>query len=77
MFAADPVTLDASARLDAPDRPVTFAVHHPLVSVDGTAKTEGVQQVQAHLVLPDLSPLAAAGGTDIRGQYGPRRSRRR
>ena len=67
MFAADPVTLDVSARLDAPDRPVTFAVHHPLVSVDGTAKTEGDQQVQAHLVLPDLSPLAAAGGTDIRG----------
>ena len=67
MFAADPVTLDVSARLDAPDRPVTFALHHPLVSVDGTAKTEGVQQVQAHLVLPDLSPLAAAGGTDIRG----------
>ena len=61
------MTLDVSARLDAPDRPVTFAVHHPLVSVDGTAKTEGVQQVQAHLVLPDLSPLAAAGGTDIRG----------
>jgi translocation and assembly module TamB len=42
-------------------------LHHPLLSVDGTAKTGGNQQVQAHLVLPDLAPLAAAGGTDIRG----------
>jgi translocation and assembly module TamB len=67
ILAAAPLTLDVSARLDAPDRPVTFAVHHPLVSVDGTAKTEGVQQVQAHLVLPDLSPFAAVGGTDIHG----------
>jgi len=67
LFAAAPVTLDASARLDQPDRPVSFALHHPLVSADGTAKTEGVQQVQAHLVLPDLSPLAAAGGVQING----------
>jgi translocation and assembly module TamB len=67
IFAADPVTLDFSARLDAPDRPVTFAVHHPLVSADGTARTEGVQQVQAHLVLTDLAPLAAVGGIDLRG----------
>ena len=67
ILAADPVVLDASARLDEPDRPVTFALHHTLVALDGTAKTEGVPQVQAHLVLPDLAPLAAAGGTDIRG----------
>jgi translocation and assembly module TamB len=67
IFAADPVTLDVSAQLGAPDRPVTFVLHHTLVSVDGTAKTEGEQQVQAHLVLPDLSPLAAAGGVDLQG----------
>jgi translocation and assembly module TamB len=67
IFGAAPVTLDASARLDAPDRPVTFELHHTLLSLDGTAKTEGVQQVQAHLVLPDLSPFAAAGGVDIHG----------
>lgn len=67
IFTADPVTLDASARLDAPDRPVTFALRHTLIQLDGTAKTEGTQQVRAHLVVPDLSPLAAAGGTDIRG----------
>jgi translocation and assembly module TamB len=75
LFAADPVTLDLSARLDQADRPVTFTLHHPLVSldgtekstIDGTAKTEDVQQVQAHLLLPDLAPLAAMGGTDLSG----------
>ncbi len=67
IFAAGPVILDASARLDQPDRPVTFALHHPLLTLDGTARTEGVEQVRAHLVLPDLSPLAAAGGADIQG----------
>jgi translocation and assembly module TamB len=67
IFAANPVTLDVSARLDAPDRPVTFAIHHALLSLDGTAKTKGVQQVQAHLVVPDLSPFATAGGADIHG----------
>jgi translocation and assembly module TamB len=67
LFAGDPVTLDVRARLDAPDRPVTFALHHVLVSVEGTARTQGVQQVQAHVSLPNLTPLAAAGGTNLDG----------
>jgi translocation and assembly module TamB len=67
IFAANPVTLEVSAQLDAPDRPVTFALRHPLVSAEGAAKTQGVQQLQVHLVLPDLSPLAAIGGADIHG----------
>ena len=68
IFATAPVTLDASVRLDAPDRPVTFALHHPLISAEGTAQTGGVQQVQTHLTLPNLSPLAAAGGIDLGGR---------
>jgi translocation and assembly module TamB len=67
LFASDPVTLDVSARLDAADRPVTFALSHSLVSVKGTAQTEGVEQVQAHVALPNLAPLAAAGGTNLVG----------
>jgi translocation and assembly module TamB len=67
LFAAAPVTLDLSARLDSADRPVTFALRHPLVSADGTARTNGVQQVQAHLLLADLAPFAAAGGTALAG----------
>jgi translocation and assembly module TamB len=67
LFAAAPVTLDVSARLDAADRPVTFALHHTLVSAEGSARTEGVIQGQAHLLLSDLAPLAAAAGTDLSG----------
>ena len=67
LFAADPVNVDVSARLDQPDRPVTFSLHHALIALDGTAKTAEPEQVQAHLVLPNLGPLAAAGGTDLSG----------
>jgi translocation and assembly module TamB len=67
IFAGAPIVVDASARLDAADRPVTFGVRHPLVSVDGSAQTAGIDTLKAHLALPDLTPLAAAGGTDLRG----------
>jgi translocation and assembly module TamB len=67
IFAAAPVVLDVFAQLDAADRPMTFGLHHPLVSVDGNARTAGVQTLQAHLVLPNLAPLAAMAGTDIQG----------
>ncbi len=67
LFATDPIMLTASARLDQPDRPVTFALHHPLVSAEGTAHMQGTQQVQAHVSLPNLSPLAAAANTDLDG----------
>lgn len=68
LFASDPVTLDVAAKLDASGRPVTFAVHHKLISADGTAQTDDVQQARAHLVLPDLTPLAEAGGIDLSGR---------
>ncbi len=68
LFASDPVTLDVAAKLDALGRPVTFSMHHKLILADGTAQTEGVQQVQAHLVLPNLTPLAEAGGADLSGR---------
>ena len=72
LFAGDPVKITVSAQLDAPDRPVRFALNHTLVTLDGTAKTTQtqatqIQQVQAHLVLPQLAPLAAAAATDLSG----------
>lgn len=67
VLAAAPVTLDAAANLDAADRPFTFALHHPLISVDGNGQAGGTQKVAAHLVLPDLGPLAAIGGANIQG----------
>ncbi|MFL5281316.1 MAG: hypothetical protein ACJ8AW_10035, partial [Rhodopila sp.] len=68
VFAASPVTLDAAAKLDAADLPFTFGLHHPLVSLDGNGQAAGVRKAQAHLVVPDLAPLAALGGTDIQGR---------
>lgn len=67
LLAAAPVVLDASATLDAPDRPATFTVSHPLLTLRGKARTAGTQTVQAHVDLPDLAPLAQAGGVDIQG----------
>ncbi len=67
VFAGGPLTLDATEKLDDPGKPVTFALHHPLLAIDGTARVEDNPNLQAHLVLPDLAPLAKAGGSDIAG----------
>ncbi|MFL5254449.1 MAG: hypothetical protein ACJ8AI_16430, partial [Rhodopila sp.] len=67
LLAGAPLQVDATAVLDAPDRPVTFAVRHNLLTLNGTAQTQGVQQAQVHLVVPDLTPLAAVGSVDLRG----------
>lgn len=68
LFAAAPVSLRAEARLDAAGRPVTFTLTHTLLSLQGQAQTEGPLHVQAHLDVPDLAPLAAAGGADLQGR---------
>ena len=68
LLAAAPLTLDATARLDAADRPVRFTLSHPLIGADGTAQTAGALQGSVSLTLPDLAPLAAAGSTDLQGR---------
>jgi translocation and assembly module TamB len=65
---AAPLTVQADVRLDQPDRPVTFTLDHPLVQARGTAKTGGDISAHVDLTLPDLTPLAAAGGVDLRGR---------
>ena len=35
LLAASPITIDATARLDTPGRPVRFAIRHALASIDG------------------------------------------
>ena len=67
VFAGGPLTLEAAEKLDDPGKPVTFALHHPLLAIDGTARVEDNPRLQAHLVLPDLDPLAGAGGVEIAG----------
>jgi translocation and assembly module TamB len=68
LFAAAPLDLVAHVDLDRPDRPVRFALKHPLVSADGTASTGGDIAARIHTVVPDLAPLAAIGGVDIKGR---------
>ncbi len=67
LFAAAPFTLDATAHLEAPDRPVEFALHHPLLSADGSAQAAGAIQAKVHLVIPQLAPFAAVAGATLEG----------
>ena len=68
LLAAAPVVLKANARLDTPDRPVTFSLSHPLLQANGHATTGGAIAGQVELTVPDLQPLAAVGGVDLQGQ---------
>ena len=68
LLADAPVMLQASARLDAPDRPVRFSLSHPLLQASGHASTAGALAGVVDLTLPELQPLAAVGGVDLRGQ---------
>lgn len=67
LLAAAPLTLQVDARLDVPDRPVAFTLKHPLIAAEGKATTAGDLHGELALTLPDLSPLAAAGGVDLQG----------
>lgn len=67
LFQAAPLVLQAEATLDAPTRPVTFSISHPLLTADGTAQTAGAIAAQIALHLPDLAPYASIGGVDLHG----------
>ena len=67
LLAAAPLVLQADARLDTPDRPVTFRLSHPLIQAVGNATTGGAIGGHVDLTLPDLQPLAAVGGVDLQG----------
>ncbi len=67
LLAEAPLLLDASAKLDAPGRPVSFTLRHPLIIVDGTAETAGAPTLVATIDLPDLTPLAAIAGLGTSG----------
>ena len=67
LFAAAPVLVTADATLNTPERPVTFTVRHPLLTLTGTADTGTQQSLQARLELPALEPLAGAAGQQAQG----------
>ena len=66
-LAAAPLVVDATVRLDAPTRPLTLSIHHPLVTAEGTAETGGALKANSTVELPDLGPLAAIGGVELQG----------
>ena len=69
MLANAPIQLRADAQLSAPDRPVTFIVTHALFAVTGHATLGGTQHAELQLKVPDIAPLASAGGiANIAGQ---------
>ncbi len=68
LFEASPLTLQADARLDDPARPVSFTLDHALVQAHGQAATGGDIAAHVDLSVPELAPLAAAGGIDLQGR---------
>ncbi len=67
IFAAQPFAVVAHADLNDAARPVTFRLRHPLLTLDGTAKTAGAQSATVNLSVPSLQPFAALAGTDLKG----------
>lgn len=68
LLQSAPLVLTADARLDRPDRPVTFTLAHPVIAANGQVRTGGDLGGTVDLTLPDLAPLAAMGGVDLHGQ---------
>jgi len=66
-LAGAPLVIKAEARLDRPDRPVTFTVTHPLIMANGELLTAKERKAKITLKLPDLAPLAAVAGTRLDG----------
>ncbi len=75
LLAAAPLRLEAEAKLSEPGRPVTFALHHPLLEASGTAQLD-TEQGRLDVTLPDLAPLAADAGEDIAGRAALHLTRR-
>ncbi len=62
LMAAAPLEVTAALRLDAVGRPLTFGLRHPLFAIDGRATTAGEQHGEVQVSVPEIAPLAAAGG---------------
>jgi translocation and assembly module TamB len=67
LFAAAPLTLDATAHLEARNRPVEFALRHPLLTAEGSAQTAGAPQAKVRLTIPQLAPFAEVAGATLQG----------
>lgn len=68
VLAAAPLKVTAALRLDAAARPLTFSLQHPLFTIDGTAATAGEPHCEMQVNVPEVAPLARAGGIDVAGR---------
>jgi translocation and assembly module TamB len=68
LLADSPLRVDASLRLDAPERPLTLTANHPLFELTADARTAAHPSVHFALHLPNLAPLGALGGQDVSGE---------
>src|SRR5581483_9534471 len=59
LFQDSPLTLDASASLSDPKRPVELQANHHLFALTGHATLADPQTARLELHLPDVTPFAA------------------
>jgi translocation and assembly module TamB len=67
ILEADPVKIDASARLDDPSRRIQLNASHKLFSLRGEAVTAGAQSAALELRLPNITPFAVYLQQALRG----------
>ncbi|MFI4889192.1 MAG: translocation/assembly module TamB domain-containing protein [Steroidobacterales bacterium] len=67
LLQRDALKIEASIRPQEATRPLQVSITHRLFSLDAKAATAAPQSVVLDLRLPDLTPLAALGGQDVRG----------
>ncbi len=67
LLQRDALTIEASMRPREATRPLNVTIMHKLFSLDATADIAAPQRVVLDLRLPDLAPLAALQGQDVRG----------
>ncbi len=68
LLEAEPLRLQATARLDDPSRPVRFSLAHPALSLSGTARTAGAISAEGTLDLPSLARFATLAGVALEGR---------
>jgi translocation and assembly module TamB len=68
LFAHAPLKLALHADLAASDRPVTFALEHPLAALKGSATTRGAVAASADITVPSLAPFTAPHRMDLGGR---------
>lgn len=68
LFQDTPLTLDASADLSDPKRPVDLEANHRLFALTGHATTADPLTARLELHLPDVTPFAAFANERVKGE---------